>query len=459
MRLSCHLPLAICLFAHLPLISHRQDPLSPTEKPLRRVLVIAYYFPPMGLSGVQRVAKFVKYLPEHGWQPTVLTIEPAGYFAYDTTLLHEAEEAGVTIHRTPSWDPTRLFGDRRTVSLPAEHVRRRLSSVSQFLFVPDNKINWMPHALRAGNRLLQEHAFDAVFSSAPPYTAHLVAARLSRKHSLPLVVDFRDDWVGNPRHVYPTALHRRLNQRMEQRVLRTSRHAITINEPIRKALTARNTKADFQPSISVIPQGFDPDDFAVAPATMPPETMSLLYSGIFYDAQTPDFFLRALAQVIERRPEARSHLKAIFVGLLPKMASQLIERLGISDLVRYEGYVSHDEAVAFQRAADVLWMTIGKRPGAEGISTGKLFEYFGTRKPILALVPPGAASEALEPYDAACIVEPDDVAAIEQAIAGLYDRWRTGQLPTPNEAYVQQFDRKRLAGLLADSLSRSLEGA
>ncbi len=412
----------------------------------------------MGLSGVQRVAKFVKYLPEHGWEPTVLTVEPAGYFAYDTTLLHEVEEAGVAIHRTTSWDPTRLFGGGQTVALPAESWRRRLSTVSQFLFVPDNKINWMPHALRAGKRLIRDHHFDAVFSSAPPYTAHLVAARLSRKHGLPLVVDFRDDWVGNPRHVYPTALHRRLNQRMEQRVLRASRHAITINEPIRKALAGRNTNGDFEPSISVIPQGFDPDDFAVEPVTMPPETMSLLYSGIFYDAQTPDFFLRALSRVVEKRPEVRSHLNAVFIGLLPKTALQLIDRLGISDLVRYEGYVAHDEAVAFQRAADVLWMTIGKRPGAEGISTGKLFEYFGTRKPILALVPPGAARDALQPYAAACIVEPDDVIAIEQAITSLYDLWRAGQLPAPNESYVQQFDRKRLAGLLADSLSRSLEG-
>ena len=307
--------------------------------------------------------------------------------------------------------------------------------------------------------MLREQAFDAVFSSAPPYTAHLVAARLSRKHSLPLVVDFRDDWVGNPRHVYPTVLHRRLNQRMEQRVLRASRHAVTINEPIRTALIQRNTRPDFDPSISVIPQGFDADDFGVEPAALEPEVMSLLYSGIFYDAQKPDFFLRALANLVEKRPETRAHLKAVFVGLLPKTASQLIERLGIENLVRYEGYVSHDEAVAFQRAADVLWMTIGKRPGAEGISTGKLFEYFGTRKPILALVPPGAAREALKPHGAASLVAPDDVAAIERALSALYDRWRAGHLPTPNESYIQQFDRRRLAGLLAEFLSRSLAGA
>ncbi len=246
---------------------------------------------------------------------------------------------------------------------------------------------------------------------------------------------------------------------MEQRVLRASRHAITINEPIRDALIARNTSARFTPSISVIPQGFDPDALNVEPAARTSERMQLLYSGIFYDAQTPDFFLRALAQVVEQRPEVRSHLEAVFVGLIPKASLQLIERLGIEDLVRYEGYVAHAAAVAFQQAADVLWMTIGKRPGAEGISTGKLFEYLGTRKPILALVPPGAARTALEPYGAASIVEPDDVGAIAQAMMTLYDCWRTRQLPQPNESYVNQFDRRRLAGALAGCFMRSIEGA
>ncbi len=430
---------------------------KPRNNPLRRVLVIAYYFPPMGLSGVQRVAKFVKYLPEHGWQPTVLTIEPAGYFAYDTTLLHEVKKAGVAICRTASWDPTRFFRRHQTIPLPSEPQRRRLSSVSQLLFVPDNKIGWLPHALRAGRRLLKEQAFDAIFSSAPPYTAHLIAARLSRQSGLPLVVDFRDDWVGNPRHLYPTPLHRFLNQRLERRVMRASSHAIAINEPIRCALAERNTRKGFQPSISVIPQGFDAEDFAIEPAVRKPGTMHLLYSGIFYDAQTPDYFLRALAQVVAHHPEVRNHIEAIFVGLLPEASVRLAERLGIGDLVRYKGYVAHDEAVAQLQATDVLWMTIGQRPGAGGISTGKLFEYFGTRKPILALVPGGAACEALRPYGAACIVEPDDVAAIAQSIWGLFAQWQGGALPAPNESYVQLFERRRLAGQLAACLSRSIE--
>lgn len=422
---------------------------------MRRVLVLAYYFPPMGLSGVQRVAKFVKYLPEHGWLPTVLTVDPAGYFAYDETLLHEVESAGVDIVRTSTWDPTRLFGREETVPLPSESKRKWLSTLSQFFFVPDNKIGWMPHALRVGKRLLDEQHFDAIFSSAPPYTAHLIAARLSQKSGLPLVLDFRDDWVGNPRHVYPTPLHRRLNAALEHYTMRASRHAITINEPIRQGLIERNTRGEEQPSVKLIPQGFDPSDFDCDVPPVSSDKMSFLYTGIFYDAQTPDYFLQALARFVEHQPMARPQIEAVFVGLLPDASQQLIDRLGIRDMIRYEGYVTHQEAVNHQLAADVLWMTIGRRPGAEGISTSKLFEYFGTRKPVLALVPPGAAQQDLEPYGAATIIAPDDVPAIAAMIATLFDQWQAKSLPCPNESYVQQFDRHALAGHLADLLASS----
>lgn len=422
----------------------------------RHVLIIAYYFPPMGLSGVQRVAKFVKYLPLYGWRPTVLTIEPGGYFAYDTSLLNEVKQAGATIYRTSSWDPTRVFGHRQTVALPEEPHRKWLSKISQWFFIPDNKIGWMPNAVRAGTDLLEANSFDAIFSSAPPYTAHLIAERLSRISGLPLLIDFRDDWVGNPRHHYPTPWHRRMNERLERRILEASHRIITINDPIRNALRSRHPELHLDGAFSVIPQGFDPEKLSIEPTNHQPQKMRFLYSGIFYDAQTPDFFIRALAEAIKKRTNLAEHLEVVFLGLMPKSSLQLVEQLGLDGLIRYEGYVSHETAVAEQLAADVLWMTIGKRPGAEGISTGKLFEYMGTRKPILALIPPGTARDALLPYGASTIVEPDDLPAIESAILSLYDAWEKGALPQPNESHIRRFDRRHLAGQLAAYLSQSV---
>ncbi len=422
---------------------------------MRNLLVIAYYFPPMGLSGVQRVTKLVKYLPQHGWQPVVLTVAPGGYFAYDAAMLAEVEAAGVEVRRTASLDPTRLFG-RRTVALPREDRRQRWTLLSQALFVPDNKIGWLPSAVRAGRELLRTRRFDAILSSAPPYTAHLVARSLSRWSGLPLVADFRDDWLGNPRHVYPTPLHRALHRALERRVCRASRFVTAINEPIRAGLALRNTGRADAPSYRLMPQGYDPADFEVAPAPRAPGRMRLLYSGVFYDAQTPDYFLRALAALLDRRPALRLRIEAVFVGLFPEASRHLVDALGLADVVRCTGYVSHPEAVANLRAADVLWLTVGARPGAEGISTSKLFEYVGARKPILALVPEGAARDALEPYGAAFVAPPDAEQEIEAALAALVERWEQGTLPRPDEAYARRFDRRNLAGEWAHLLEESV---
>ena len=213
---------------------------KPADSTQRRVLVMAYYFPPLGLSGVQRVAGFVKYLPDYGWHPTVVTARPAGYFAYDESLRREVEAAGAGIHETRSMDPTRLFGKRHVVALPAESVRRPLTAVSRFLFLPDNKIGWVPFAIRAGKRLHQSRPFDAVFASAPPYSALLAALHLAKQHGLPLVVDFRDDWVGRPAHRFPSRWHRQFNARMERRVLGRATVATAINRVIRDSLAGRN---------------------------------------------------------------------------------------------------------------------------------------------------------------------------------------------------------------------------
>ena len=232
---------------------------------MRRVLVVAYYFPPLGLSGVQRVAGFVRHLPEYGWQPTVITAKPGGYFAHDKSLWSPIEDAGIRVVRTKSLDPTRLFRSGATVRLPQETRRQTLSYISNWLFIPDNKLGWKPFALRAGLRQAAAQRFDAVFSSAPPYTGHLIGRKLSRTLKLPLITDFRDDWVGNPRHIYPTALHRRLHIQQERQVLIQSSPAAWA----RCATTRATSCPRAPPNTSSRTAGWEPASQATR--TPPPE--------------------------------------------------------------------------------------------------------------------------------------------------------------------------------------------
>ena len=421
------------------------------------VLVVAYYFPPLGLSGVQRVAKWCRYLPSAGWDVTVLTVEPGAYFAFDDTLLEEVESAGVRIIRTRTLDPTRQGGGRKVVSFPSERRRRLFSWLSGFFFLPDNKRGWTRQALSAWKDICRDGRPDIVFSSAPPYTSFLVGQALARKAGVPHVMDYRDDWLDNPRHDYPTPIHRRIHARMERRLLSSAALVTTINASIRERLLQRSPGSD----VRILPQGFDPADITQGEdqggVRRAHRRSLLVYAGMFYHAQQPDTFLKAVSLVKSRLPESSPGLEARFVGLFPDDKKPLIASLGLEDDVTLTGYKNHHETVGELMEADVLWMTVGRQPGEEMISTGKLFEYMGTGKPILALVPPGEASKALEGYGAAWVCDPDDVEGVASTLEAILKQLDDGTLPVGSPEWIAPFDRKKQAEQLAGWFSGILD--
>lgn len=424
-----------------------------------RVLVVAYYFPPMGLSGVQRIAKLVKYLPAHSIDVTVLTVMPGAYFAFDSSLESEVRKSGATVVQTRSIDPTQLIGRQRVVDLPPESRRSTFSRLSEWIFQPDNKIGWYPFAVRAGTRLLREEPHDLVFATAPPYTALLVGSKLAKKFSLPLVLDFRDDWVGNPRHSYPTGLHKNWALKMEGSVLQSASRIHVVNDVIATQINARHPGSNER--THVVPQGFDPADFGDIPHPPIDSTdderqasatnkCTFLYTGIFYDAQRPDVFLRAFAAAAQSSPDFRARARASFVGLVPAYTREMVRELGIESRVSIHGYLDHMETIRAQKEADVLWLTIGRRPGSESISTGKLFEYLGAGKPILGLVPQGVARQTLEASQVGYVSDPDSVVEASVKLLELFDLWKQTELPGPAPAsFLKTYDRFEQARQMA----------
>ena len=420
----------------------------------RHVLVVAYYFPPMGGSGVQRVAKWCKYLPENGWDVTVLTVEPGAYFAFDEGMLAEVEEAGVQIVRTRSSDPTQAGSGRKEVDLPSEWKRRLFAWVTGLFFIPDNKRGWMKPAMEAFRDIEKTHKIDLVLSSAPPYTSFLLGAAISQAQSLPHVMDYRDDWLDNPRHRYPTSWHRARHRVLERKALATSSQVLAINQEIGDRIQTRVPEAD----IVVLPQGYDPSDLTHGEhAGRPDGKVRFLYAGMFYDAQQPDVFLKGVAEAIDADPSLRSRFELRFVGLFPDNKLPLISSLGLDGLVNFTGYLSHAETVQELMSADVLWMTIGHQEGEEMISTGKLFEYMGTRKPILALVPPGTARQALSGYEAAKVADPDDAGRVAAHILDWTKAALLGALPAGNQDWINTFDRRIQTRLLARMMNELVQ--
>jgi glycosyltransferase involved in cell wall biosynthesis len=430
---------------------------------MRKVLVVAYYFPPMGLSGVQRTLKFVKYLPLYGWQPTVLTVTPGSYFAYDSSLLKEIESSQIAILRTDSIDPTRFFkrgsgSAAKVVKMPKEWIRKTLNVGSQFFFIPDNKIGWKWKACREASELLAREKFDLIFATAPPYTDFLIGQYLKRRYKLPLVLDYRDSWIDNPYHFYLTPVHRLLHYVLEKRVLRTSDKVVTINRRIKELLLTRYPFLQYQ-DVEIISQGFDPEDFNLngVPPVQSGQKMRITYSGTFIDKRTPKYFLQGLARLFHEQPGLRDKIEARFLGYFREENLKLVKELGLQDVVKVMGYVDHGECVRNLLASDVLWLIIGKGSGEDMMSTGKLFEYLGARKPILGCVPAGVARTTIEDSGAGIVVAPDDVAGIASAVKSLYQKYESHTLTGPSEDYVERFNRKRLTADLARTFELLVE--
>jgi glycosyltransferase involved in cell wall biosynthesis len=412
----------------------------------RRVLVVAYYFPPMGLSGVQRTLKFVKYLPQYNWLPTVLTVDPRGYLAKDDTLLEDIAGGPATIVRTPAAGPGRILAKKEVVKLPRERTRKILSRISDTFFFPDNKIGWRSTAVKQALELHATTPFDLVFATAPPFTDFLIGAEIKRRINRPLVLDYRDPWVDYPFRWYPTAFHRLWHQRLERRALRASSHVVTTNRRVKELILQRYRFLSYH-DVDIISQGFDPEDFAglkVSPTggkTGKPKNrkMRITYAGVFWEDRVPDYFLQALHDLYEQHPRLRGRIDAVFVGTFREENLKLVAKLGLQDSVTVLGYLSHRETVRRLTESDVLWMIVGDDVG----SPGKTYEYLGARKPILGCAPEGFIKSVILEAGG-LVVAPTDVAGIRRSIEHFFDLFERNQLQPPSEAVVQKYDRASL---------------
>jgi glycosyltransferase involved in cell wall biosynthesis len=409
-----------------------------------KVLVISYYFPPMGLSGVQRTLKFTKYLKQYNWEPTVLTSDYTAYYAYDDTLLKEADEAGIRIIRVKGDEINAMFRKKGTVKMPAEWLRKLLSRLSAMIFIPDNKAGWSNKAIKTARELLSKEEYDMIFVSAPPFSSVNMAVKLKKEFNLPLVVDYRDLWYGNHFGFYPTPMHSYLHKKMEYSALKAADRIIVINRRMKEKILNRYRFITFD-DIFIIPQGFDPQDFSdLIPEKKNVKKMRLTYSGLFYEFITPKYFLKAFKKLSLERPDIAANIELHFIGLLRNENRKLIRKLDIQDFVREHGYLDHKSSLIKLISSDVLWLMVGDRRNSDTISTGKAFEYLGSRKPVIACVPDGAVRTAMEEYGASFVTSPYDINDIKKAIKQAYELFVKGELPVPNEEFVEKHRRDYL---------------
>jgi hypothetical protein len=388
---------------------------------VKRVLVVANPFPPTASAGNARILRFIRHLPDQGWEPTVLTAEARG-----TAATPEL----VRVVRTPALVPRWLLGGSR-----------RSTRVNDWLFVPDASAPWVPAAVAAGRRLLADERFDAILSSHPRASTHVVASHLTRATGVPWLADYRDRRFANEVRVYATRAHASANLRLEAHVLRHAAGLTAINQPILDALVA------YHPWLAdrahVLSNGFDADD-AVEPADLG-EGFWFVYTGRLYKRERPlEAFLTAFATLPD-------DVRILFAGDEPRVRP-IVERLGIGHRVRLERTVSHAQALGLQRAADAVLLVTQQRP--ESMSS-KVFEYLSSGRPLFAVSEPHtAAGKLLAEVGGAVLVS--HAASMREPLADFVAAVREGRGPAIDAAALARYDARNLTaeltGLL-DSLS------
>jgi glycosyltransferase involved in cell wall biosynthesis len=416
-----------------------------------RVLIVAFYFPPAGGGGVQRVLKLCRDLADLEVEVDVLAPDDPRFSARDPELV-SAIPAGTTVHRapyrgspgeTPQARLSRTHGLAPRVALHARLAGRRL-------LLPDPEIAWLPDALRVGTRVIREREIDCILTTSPPSSAHVIGAALHRRTGVRFVADLRDSWLANPHRRYErrsVRAKRAVEERIARRVLGEA-DAITAVTPF----IAREGATLARPGtpVHVIPNGCDFDDFAGLSYTRG-ERMVVVHAGSFFGQRSPRPFLEAVARLDDPRVIAR------FLGDLRPADRAWALDLGLGDRLEIDGFRPHRETLAAMKAADVLLLLV-PRAGGRGLSvlSGKVYEYLASERPILALVPPeGAAAKLLDETGAAWIADPDDADAILAALRSARDAWAAdslGERTLDPEARIR-LDRRTRAVEMADVLS------
>lgn len=433
---------------------------------MKRLLVVTYYFPPSGGAGVQRVLKWVKYLPDFGVEPVVLTVEAGAYPSLDETLARDVPP-GVRVHRTASLDPfgvyARLTGRSRQAAVAeatgrisdeeawAERAARWLRAN---LFVPDARVGWVPFAVREGLRMLRGESFEAVLTSGPPHSTHLAGYALHRRTGVPWIADFRDPWtaIHYNQKLPRTRLARGMDRTLERAVLRRASAVIAASPTMRDLLMAEAGRpAD---AGHVLYNGFDPEDFE-GEVTPRSDAFVLGYVGTLYGQ--PAALWDALARVRSERLDVRVRI----VGSVPPETPEVLADYGLSEAVEVGPYVPHDEAVREMRRAAMLLLTLEPWLQAEAIVPGKVFEYLAAGRPILGIGPLGSDVAALvEEAGGGRMFAPEDRDGIAAYLREASRAWAEGRpLSSASPEHVARFDRRRQAGVLADLIRRLGETA
>ena len=426
----------------------------------KKILIISYYWPPAGGPGVQRWLKFVKYLPEFGWDPTVFIPENPSYPIVDGSLEKDVSE-NLEIIKTKIWEPYQIaefFGkDNKKFKAGQFDVGKNQSLKSRLsiwvrgnFFIPDARVFWVNPSVNYLKKFLKENHFDALVTTGPPHSVHLIGLNLKKEFpDLKWIADFRDPWteISYYQHLKLTKFADQKHRNLEQKVFENA--DITLATSYADAENFKKKGAN----AACITNGFDVENQEPRTENREPSTQfTLSYIGVLEQLRNPEVLWKVLNDLMKENEDFSKNFQLKFVGRIDDRILDKITSSELNNSVKNLGYLPHSEANLEMQNSDLLLITNFPEDKSKGIIPGKIFEYLATKNQIISFGPKDSdVKRILEETHAGKHFSYDDYESLKAFILEKFNDWKTGSLSS-NTENIEQFSRRDLTKKLAEIL-------
>ncbi|WKK65199.1 glycosyltransferase family 4 protein [Lutimonas zeaxanthinifaciens] len=422
-----------------------------------KALLITYYWPPAGGSGVQRWLKFVKYLPEFGIDPVVYTVQNANYALTDESL-NEEVPSEIEVLKEPIWEPNDFlskFSNKEKqvsagfLSSKPSFIGRQLQYIRANYFIPDARKYWVRPSVKRLLRYMEEQSIDVVVTSGPPHSLHLIGKELKEKTGVKWIADFRDPWTNiDYFHTLPmTKKSKKKHYELENEVLKKADAVVVVGASMKKEFDDRNK------NVHVITNGYDGE--IVNDNNMLDKRFSISHIGMMNADRNPLILWRVLKELIQESSEFEKDLQVKLIGKCDKSIFESIQKEGLTDFVNFISYLPHKEVMQYQSTSQILLLSVNRVPSAKSIITGKVFEYLQSNRPIIGIGPlDGDLASIMKDSGNGIMIDFEDSKGLKESILACYNKYKSDQLKVRSKN-IDRYHRRNLSEKLA-SLIKSI---
>ena len=429
---------------------------------MKRVLIITYYWPPSGGSGVQRWVKFSKYLPSQGWQPVIYTPENPDMPSIDQSLYSDIPGEAEIIKRpiTEIYSIYRRIsgnkggGEVNPINSQKKTLKQKLMlAIRGNLFIPDPRISWLRPSVRFLKKYLREHPVDVIVSTGPPHSMHLIAREVSKATGIPWVADFRDPWTRMFyfKHLALSDWARNKHEKLEKMVLDDASAVVAVSPLVQEEFKTMTGNR-----IELVTNGYDPEDFGQV--VEPDGHFNIVHTGLFASDGNPETLWKVLSDLCREDARFADQLRIRLVGKNDTMILDSIHAAGLERNLVDLGYRDHTVAVREQMGSTMVILPLRKEPEYRATLPGKLFEYLGSQRPVLGIgQTDGAMARILADTGAGETFEWDDEAGIRTYVLKRWEKFLAGDDDSVPDNNIEQYSRKATARKMAALLESLID--